>query len=38
MSVTLIKEYDAHVDMKKRITLREAGAEYYAVKMYPREH
>jgi len=38
MSVTLTKEYDAHVDMKKRITLRDAGAEYYAVKMFDDGH
>jgi len=38
MSVTLINEYDAHIDMKKRITLRDAGAEYYAVKMFDDGH
>lgn len=34
MKPVVIKEYDAHLDVKKRITLREAGAEYYAVKMF----
>ena len=34
MSVTLVKEYDAHLDMKKRVTLRGAEAEYYAVRMF----
>ena len=38
MSVTLTKEYNAHIDMKKRITLRDAGAEYYAVKMFDDGH
>ena len=34
MKPTVIKEYDAHLDVKKRITLREAVAEYYAVQMF----
>ncbi|MDE0837658.1 MAG: hypothetical protein OSB41_01260 [Kiritimatiellae bacterium] len=34
MSVTVVKEYDAHLDMKKRVTLRGAEAEYYAVRMF----
>ena len=34
MSVALVKEYDAHLDEKKRITLRGAEAEYYAVRMF----
>jgi hypothetical protein len=38
MSVTLIKEYDAHVDMKKRLTLRGAESDYYAVKMFDDGH
>ena len=38
MSTKLIKEYDAHIDMKKRVTLRGAGAEYYAVKMFDDGH
>jgi len=38
MNVTLINEYDAHIDMKKRVTLRGAGAEYYAVKMFDDGH
>ena len=38
MSVTLTKEYNAHIDTKKRVTLRGAGAEYYAVKMFDDGH
>ena len=38
MKATMIKEYDAHIDMKKRITLRGAGAEYYAVRMFDDGH
>ncbi len=38
MSVTLVKEYDAHLDMKKRVTLRGAEAEYYAVRMFDDGH
>ncbi len=38
MSVTLVKEYDAHLDMKKRVTLRGAKAEYYAVRMFEDGH
>jgi hypothetical protein len=38
MSVTLVKEYDAHLDMKKRVTLRGAEAEYYAVRMFEDGH
>jgi hypothetical protein len=34
MSVTLVKTYDAHLDTKRRITLRGAEAEYYAVQMF----
>ena len=34
MSATVVKEYDAHLDMKKRVTLRGAEAEYYAVRMF----
>lgn len=34
MSVTLVKTYDAHLDTKRRITLRGAKAEYYAVQMF----
>lgn len=38
MKANIIKEYDAHIDMKKRITLRGAGAEYYAVRMFNDGH
>jgi len=34
MNATVIKEFDAHLDMKKRITLRGASAEYFAVRMF----
>lgn len=34
MSVELVKEYDAHLDAKKRITLRDAQTDYYAVKVF----
>ena len=33
MSVTVVKEYNAHIDAKKRITLRGSEAEYYPVKL-----
>ena len=38
MKVTITKEYDAHIDAKKRITLRGVGAEYYAVQMFNDGH
>ena len=38
MSATLVKQYDAHLDMKKRVTLRGAEAEYYAVQMFDDGH
>ena len=38
MQNTVIKEYDAHLDMKKRVTLRGAEAEYYAVRMFEDGH
>ena len=38
MKATIIKEYDAHIDQKKRITLRGVGAEYYAVRMFNNGH
>jgi len=38
MSVALVKEYDAHLDVKKRITIRGAEAEYYAVRMFEDGH
>jgi len=31
---TVVKEYEAHLDVKKRITLRGAESEYYAVQMF----
>ena len=31
---TVVKEFDTRLDSKKRITLRGAEAEYYAVRMY----
>ena len=34
MSVSVVKEYNAHIDAKKRITLRGTEAEYYSVKMF----
>jgi hypothetical protein len=34
MSAVLVKEYDAHLDAKKRVTLRDAQTEYYAVKVF----
>ena len=34
MSPTLVKEYDAHLDSKKRVTLRGASTDYYAVKVF----
>jgi len=30
----IIKDYNAHIDSKNRITLREAAYEYYNVKVY----
>ncbi len=38
MQTAVIKEYDAHLDMKKRVTLRGAEAEYYAVRMFDDGH
>ena len=39
MSTTaVVKEYEAHLDMKKRLTLRGAEAEYYAVQMFDDGH
>lgn len=34
MSTTIVKEYDAHLDNKRRITLRGVRAEYFAVRMF----
>ncbi len=31
---TTVKEYDAKLDSKKRLTLREAGFEYYHVSVF----
>jgi len=38
MSATIVKEYDAHLDTKKRITLRGVETEYYAVRMFSDGH
>jgi hypothetical protein len=38
MQTAVVKEYDAHLDMKKRVTLRGAEAEYYAVRMFEDGH
>ena len=38
MNATLIKEYETHLDAKKRITLRGAKSEYYAVKTFSDGH
>ena len=32
---SVIREYDAKLDSKKRLTLREAGFEYYHVSVLP---
>ena len=32
---SVIREYDAKLDAKKRLTLREAGYEYYHVSVLP---
>lgn len=34
MSATIVKEYEAHLDSKNRITIRDAENEYYAVKRF----
>lgn len=31
---SIVKEYDAKLDSKKRLTLREAGFEYYHVSVF----
>ncbi len=31
---TAVREYDAHLDAKKRLTLREAGYDYYHVSVF----
>jgi len=38
MNPAVVKEYDAHLDVKKRITLRGAEAEYYAVRLFEDGH
>jgi hypothetical protein len=38
MAVTVIKEYDVHLDTKHRLTLRGAATEYYSVKMLANGH
>ena len=35
MDESAIREYDAKLDSKKRLTLREAGYEYYHVSVLP---
>ena len=35
MNESAIREYDAKLDSKKRLTLREAGYEYYHVSVLP---
>ena len=32
---TIVREYDAKLDSKKRLTLREAGYDYYHVSVFP---
>ena len=34
MKANIVKEYDAHLDVKRRITLRGVDSEYYAVRMF----
>ncbi|MGA0332431.1 MAG: hypothetical protein ACO3N7_00400 [Kiritimatiellia bacterium] len=34
MNAVVVKEYDAHLDAKKRVTLRGAQTDYYAVKVF----
>jgi len=34
MSTTIVREYEAHLDTKNRITIRGAESEYYAVKTF----
>lgn len=34
MSATIVREYEAHLDTKNRITIRGAESEYYAVKTF----
>jgi len=38
MNTAVVREYDAHLDAKKRITLRGAEAEYYAVRLFNDGH
>ncbi len=38
MSVSVVKEYDAHLDAKKRVTLRDAKAGYYFVRVFSDGH
>ena len=38
MNATITKEYDAHLDTKRRITLRGVRDEYYAVRMFEDGH
>ena len=34
----VVKEYDAHLDAKNRLTLRGADVEYYSVKLFDDGH
>lgn len=34
MSTAIVREYEAHLDTKNRITIRGAESEYYAVKTF----
>lgn len=38
MNTTIVQEYNAHLDTKKRITLRGVKTEYYAVRMFKDGH
>lgn len=38
MSATVVQEYNAHLDTKKRITLRGVKTEYYSVRMFNDGH
>ncbi|NCD43302.1 MAG: hypothetical protein EOL88_14615 [Bacteroidia bacterium] len=38
MNATLVREYETHLDAKKRITIRGAECEYYAVKTFSDGH
>lgn len=38
MNTSVVKEYEAHLDTKNRITIRGAESEYYAVKTFSDGH